>query len=279
VVETLWNGTGPVFTLFWGGRDWTLNVEDPRNGLRLQTGESLPRLLAPDRLAAPKRCDRDAFTRKTLVAFERYRSSVQATYAPRSWGGIQVRAAWTARAQHDTLDLEIQLSASSVGELDGLEVGVTSRLDPAAPEDSEAPRFYVEARDAAAAFAVGDGREPDVHLCGFAILSDDRPLRPSLHPPRDTPSAGAASSAPGLFYAEMAHPDDLFRRVFTEPIPAESLTVPGGSIRYALFGLELEKGVILRARLRGQWLRSANPQEEAAALYQEFLRQPPPLGP
>ncbi len=270
--EREWEGSGPEFTLFWGGRDWTLSVEDPGAGLRLKTGESLPRLLALDRLAAPERCDFQAFTSQTLIAFEKYRSSIRATYAPRSWGGTQVRAAWIAAA-HDAVDLELQLSASSVGELEGgLEVGVRSRLDPAAPEDSVAPLFYVEARDSAAAYAVGDGREPGVRLCELTILSDVKPLRPSLHPPRDGGS--------GLYYAEMVHPDDLFRRVLTEPIPpGRNATVPCGSIRYALFGLALEKGVILRARLRGQWFRSANPQEETAALYRAFLRQPPPLGP
>ena len=274
--ERLWKASGPDFTLFWGGRDWTLNVYDPRGGLRLKTGESLPQLLALDRLAAPMRSDLEAFTRNTLVSFERYRSSVRATYAPFSWGGIQVRAAWIAAA-HDAVDLEIQLSASSVGELEGLEVGVHSRLDPAAPEDSNAPLFYMEARDAAAAHSKGDGREPDLRLRQFAVLSDAKPLRPSLHPPHS--SAGTGEVAPGQFYTEMVHPDDLFRRVLTEPIPAESATVPGGSIRYALFGLELEKGVILRARLRGQWFHSADPENQAAALYQDFLRQPPPLGP
>ena len=38
-----------------------------------------------------------------------------------------MRASWTASAG-DAVDLEIQISASSVGELDGLEVGVVSRL-------------------------------------------------------------------------------------------------------------------------------------------------------
>ncbi len=275
--ERLWKASGPEFTLFWGGRDWTLNVYDPCGGLRLKTGESrLPQLLALDRLGASNRCDLKAFTRDTLVAFEEYRSSVRATYAPSSWGGIQVCAAWIAAA-HDAVDLEIQLSASSVGELKGLEVGVHSRLDPATPEDSNAPVFYVEARDPAAVLSVGDGREPDLRRCQFTVLSGAKPLRPSLHLPHN--SAGTGAVAPGLFYTEMVHPDDLFRRVLTEPIPAETATVPGVSIRYALFGLELEKGVILRARLRGQWFHSADPEQQAASLFQDFLRQPPPLGP
>ncbi len=181
-----------------------------------------------------------------------------------------MRASWLALAD-ETVDLEIQLSASSVGELDGLEIGISSRLDPAALSESAAPVFYVEARDQSAAFSVGDGREPLVRLCQFKMLSESQPLAPCLYPP-----PGGSSDN---YYAEMVHPDDLARRVFTAPFPQAGATVAGGSVRYALFGLAIEKGVILRARLRGCWFHSRDPQEHTRSLYQEFLHQSPPLGP
>ena len=51
------------------------------------------------------------------------------------------------------------------------------------------------------------------------------------------------------------------------------------STRYGLFGHDLEKGVVLRARLRAVWIRSQTPDVDARALFEEFLREPPPLGP
>ena len=72
---------------------------------------------------------------------------VRATYAPPGWGGLVVRASWSA-ALGDAVDLEIQLSASSVGELDGVEVGVVSRLDRAADEEAAAA-LLVEAHEPA----------------------------------------------------------------------------------------------------------------------------------
>ena len=77
----------------------------------------------------------------------------------------------------------------------------------------------------------------------------------------------------------MAHPDDVARRISTDPAAASSATVPGRFVRYGFFGLSIEKGVILRARLRGCWIHSSEPEDAARALYEEFLKQPPPLGP
>jgi hypothetical protein len=48
---------------------------------------------------------------------------------------------------------------------------------------------------------------------------------------------------------------------------------------YQLFGHDLEKGVILRARLRGLWLNSETPDVQALAAYEQFLGEPLPLGP
>ncbi len=145
-----------------------------------------------------------------------------------------------------------------------------SRLEKAALEESAARIIFMEARDTAA-FSSDDVRNPLRLMCDVTTLSQARPLRPCLYP--------APGGSNDRFYVEMAHPDDLARRVSTEPIPRRSATVPGRFVRYGLFGLAVEKGIILRARLRGCWITSHRPEEAALALYQEFLREPPPLGP
>jgi hypothetical protein len=177
-----------------------------------------------------------------LVEYERYRAAIRATFAPRAWSGLRVRASWWATSR-DVVDLEVQVTASSVGELEGLEVGVVSRL--------------------------GSGVAPhDVQHPSPTSLTA---LRLFLSP----------WAAEDVYYAEMAHPDDVAKRVSSEVHGSPGRRPPGHgySTRHALFGLELEKGVVLRARLRGCWFQSANPEQAAAALYEEFLREPPPLGP
>ncbi len=150
----------------------------------------------------------------------------------------------------DAVDLEVQLSASSVGELEGLEVGVLSRLDPATPEDSiGADLLRGIARSRRGSLR---RRWPRARFATVPVRSPFRRAAASPQPLPVQQQYRHRRKCAGLFYTEMVHPDDLFRRVLTEPIPAGSATIPGGSIRYALFGLELEKGVILRARLRGQ---------------------------
>jgi hypothetical protein len=270
VDEFRWRGSGPEFTLSWSARQWALNVDGASPGLCLVNADAATKLLALDRLAVPGRCDFEAFTRKTLVNYECYRRSVRATFAPPSWGGLLVRASWSA-AVGDVVDLEVQVSASSVGELEGLEIGVASRLGLTSSEVGAAPVILVEARDSASLSNYdrphSTGRAPfDVQF-----FSASKPLRPSLFPDPAGPD--------DLFYAEVAHPDDVARRVTIEPKPARSAGVSGRAVGYALFGLALEKGVVLRGRLRGCWIRSRAPERDAAALYQGFLNEPLPLGP
>jgi hypothetical protein len=69
------------------------------------------------------------------------------------------------------------------------------------------------------------------------------------------------------YYLEMVHPDDRS--------PRKGGSVPG---RYALFGHDLERGVILRARLRGIWLESEPVDAEVSRLFDEFVNEPLPLG-
>jgi hypothetical protein len=270
VKETLWRGSGPEFTLNWCGRAWMLAVDGAGPGLCRHEGDERWKLLSLDRLGGPHRCDHEAFNAKTLIAFERYRDSVRATFAPPGWGGLLVRASWSA-AVEDAIDLEVQVTASSVGELHGLEVDVLSRFDPGCGEEALVPASRVEARDAASASFSYDGRESVHVLRGLTTLPLARSLRPCVFP--------APGGADDLFYAEMVHPHDVARRISAEPVPGGSAHAGARSTRYALFGHALEKGIVLRARLRGCWIRTTDADADAQAIYQDFLREPLPLGP
>jgi hypothetical protein len=78
----------------------------------------------------------------------------------------------------------------------------------------------------------------------------------------------------------MAHPDDVARRMLiSEKFPHS----PEGRLvatRYGLFGHDLEKGVVVRGRVRGLWLPDPPSQltRTSAAEFRRFLDQPLPLG-
>jgi hypothetical protein len=250
-----WTGDGPTFGLDWGGRAWALSVDGARPGL---TADGLGPILGLDGVSEVGRRAPGALSGASLVGWECRLGRVEATYAPPDWGSLFVRAAWSPSGD-EGVDLEIQIHALTVGQLHALEVNLLS--DPGGPGTSspDAPRT-VESRDARCAGLSYDGREPDLHA--WTTL-----------PP------GLSSFSPRVFrvpeiadrvYVEMVHPDDIARRISSDR------GVPGrpGPVRYGLFGYDLEKGVVLRARLRGLWLRS---EDEAPAGYERFLREPPPL--
>ncbi len=72
-------------------------------------------------------------------------------------------------------------------------------------------------------------------------------------------------------YLEMIHPSD-FGRDDLAAYEDERL-----QLKHGLFPGSLEKGVILRARIRGGYLDNADDELVAAAAYREFLDSPPPL--
>jgi hypothetical protein len=270
VDESLWRGSGPEFSLSWCARQWALKVDDPCPGLSLAQADFPAKLLALDRLEVPGRRESGAFSSESLIGYERYRRSVRATYAPPAWGGLMVRASWLAAAR-DCVDLEVQVSASSVGELERLEVGVVSLLGCRSTDIRTVAPISIRARDTASLAKLGGRDASEGARCDIQVFSETRPLRPSLFP--------APAGPDDLYYAEMAHPDDVSMRSSFESVPEGSGGMTGHSVRCALFGLSLEKGVVLRARLRGCWIQSRSPEQDAAALYQEFLGEPPPLGP
>jgi hypothetical protein len=77
----------------------------------------------------------------------------------------------------------------------------------------------------------------------------------------------------GLSYVEMLHPSDLgSHEVSRDPDTGRAV------IRHQLFSCPLEKGVILRARLRGALLPRDSDQAAAAAMFAQFATSDPPLG-
>jgi hypothetical protein len=76
----------------------------------------------------------------------------------------------------------------------------------------------------------------------------------------------------------MVRPDDCARRITGEAARPAAGTSGVVSVRYGLFGHDLEKGVVLRARLRGLWLDLAS-EDEVRRHHDAFLREPPALGP
>jgi hypothetical protein len=67
-------------------------------------------------------------------------------------------------------------------------------------------------------------------------------------------------------YVEMCHPHDGI-----------GLELDGEQARFRLFGHDLEKGVILRGRLRGLIVTRAGDEAAAREAYRAFLREPPNL--
>ena len=75
----------------------------------------------------------------------------------------------------------------------------------------------------------------------------------------------------GLSYVEMAQSGETHRSEL-------SLSAAGRlELKHQLFVEPLEKGVILRTRIRGAYLPTAGDEPRAAQAYREFLQSPPPL--
>jgi hypothetical protein len=274
VPESHWEQSGPGFTLLWGGRLWVLKLDESEPGLRCDGDGASAKLLSLSVLRAAGQFDFGAFSPSTLTGFELHRDRVEATFAPSDWGGLTVRAAWSP-AGVDAVDLEVQASATSVGVLFGLEVEVASHWMELLGVPAAALAWQVEPRDRRSAASSYDGREPAGVLRGMTTLPVADLSRASCRPRL---FAIPTTADPGLNYVEMVQPNDVARRIIVEP--AGQLPSHRSSItRYALFGHDLEKGVVLRARLRGCWIRSQTPEDDARRLYDAFLQEPPPLGP
>jgi len=211
---------------------------------------------------------------KTLAGVELFRSRVEATYAPPDWGGLKIRASWSPTEAGDGMDLEIQVSATSVDELRTLEVFVVSRfLDPGSPTADQLSS-WVYPRDPCSAALSYDGREPGRMLTRLTTLpvplADVRFCKPVA-------MMSPWPSLPG-YYVGMIHPQDVSRQIVLGKGPLEPSGGFAFGTRHGLFGHDLEKGVVVRGRMRGLWVRGAELAEHTRTAFRRFLESPPPLG-
>jgi hypothetical protein len=273
VSQRTWQDSGSEYMLSWGGQPWTLELDGDRPGMRT-ADRPADCALALDGVAAVGRIDHDAFSGKSLVGVERVAHRVEATFAPPRWGGLEVRASWSPSFRHDGIDLEIQILASSVGELSGLEVLVGSRITGLGAPAPEPQPFWVLPRDSRSAGFSYDGREPDADLGRLTTL----PLPGAIEPAFWQVAALGPALDSGGRYLEMAHPHDVARRMIWGQDPREPAFGQALQVRYGLFGHELEKGVVVRARLRGLWISRGDVAAVPPVALREFLATPPPLG-
>jgi hypothetical protein len=270
--ENHWEGSDGDFTLNWGGRHWTLKFDESGPGLRGDVGPWSSKLLSLHSLAEVGRFENAVFTAATLVSVERYRSRVQATFAPRGWGELTVRAAWSPSCGGAGVDLEVQASASSVGVLRDVEVIVRSDWERRGGYESPTDLGRrVLPRDARAAALSFDGRETPADLRSLVTLAlTDSPRTHFFTPP---------GTGDELSYIEMVQPNDVARQIQLESAHPTLPYLDLLAFQYGLFGHDFEKGVVFRARLRGYWARSKTYAHDVTELYERFLNEPPPLGP
>ena len=247
-----WAAAGDLYEIAWGGETWTLRLDAPIPGLySARTGP----LFGLEGLADAGRRELLAFSPVSRVGHELRFGRVEATYQPAGWGEMTVRASWSP-ADEDGMSLEVELSARSVERLRRVEVLILSCLQPSPPAGSHRS---VEPRDPEAAALSYDGRETD--LAALVTGPPGSPLGPWL---------ASKTGREGWSYLEMARPEDTARRISEGRLPF-------GSTRYGLFGYDLERGVVLRARLRGFWTPTVGAFDFAERKLGEFLAEPPPL--
>lgn len=274
-----WTGSGPVFVREWGGHSWSLNLAEGDPGLRLASVDFwAAKVLALNGIARSGESRPDAFGASALVGYECHQGRIQAIYRPPDWGGLVVRASWGPAIRLEGIDLEIQIGADSVDELRAVEVGVLTEIANGSSVDPADRMIWVEPRDPAAAVLSYDGREPAEILRALWT----RPVRDPADSQLSPWMSSALKGFPELTYVELARPADVSRRstiLHTTNSPELSESWGGYRVRHALFGHDLEKGVIVRARLRACWVAGDPSLSDCAGLLKEFLAEPPPLGP
>lgn len=271
--DVVWRGDGPVLTSELAGRTWRLALDAPHPGLSWADAGYQARILTLDHIATTGRRDPSVFAGVSLASWTRHGTRLEVTFAPPAWPGLNVRAAWSPTADKTGFDLEVQVWITSTAVLRRLEIAVSSLWWRETDSPPDPGSYLVEPRDARAAALSYDGRKPAEWLQSLTTLPVPS-TSPHVLAPRQWP---IASPSPGSIYVEMIPPDDCARRIIGEP--KDSGDHGTSWTGYALFGHDLEKGVVLRGRVRGCWIASTQPEEETARRYESFLKEPPPLGP
>jgi len=275
VLDPSWRGNGPGFSLSLRSVSLSLDLEKPNSGLELREPYAGAHLLALDGLARAGRSDSLAFGARSLVGWDLIHGRLVATYAAAGWEGLTVRASWRPTPGRDGIDLEIQASADSAARLERVEVGVLSQWLRADCGFLPALVSRVESRDAQAAVQSYDGREPAAVLSRLTTLPLPASWATALKPLVVTIPGTSRS----FHYVEMVQPDDVARRIIGTPADDRTMSQLVLSVRYGLLGHDIERGIVLRARLRGLWIESERPQDDVPALWRQFLDEPLPLGP
>ena len=272
MLEKHWQRAGGGYTLSWGDRLWRLEIDQTGPGLRVETDQRLIELLTLHGLAAVGRSEDRVFTSASLIGVEEYRSRIQATYAPTGWHGLIVRAAWGPSLGGRVSILKCRPTRhrwaccttwKSWYKAGGSGAAARGRRRPAG--------YWVLPRDSRSAALSYDGREPPGDLRNLVTLAVSDSPRCHLFNPtglEDDPC-----------YIEMVPPDDVARLIRIESSEPEPPVPPPLAVRYGLFGHDFEKGVVFRGRLRGYWAPSDTSMHDANLLYEQFLSEPPPLGP
>ena len=226
---------GPGGWRIWGGRPWSVRLDDPTPGLSPLASSPPVRLLAI--LGASVAGEPDAgIVPVEVVVHEVAQGDVVTSYRVVVGGEVAIRAAWSAAPGVDGVDLEIEVGTRTVGLVRRLNLVLGSQW----PASSRVESLPVPGPEAA----------------GSVLL-----------PPaaRSRITRAAFPDVPGWSYVEMASPFGLL----DGPVDSQA-----AGTRYRYFGNDLERGVILRARIRGVWVPGVASAELAMRLWEQFADSP-----
>ena len=175
-----------------------------------------------------------------LTQIEVIRDRCEFSFAPSCWHDTTVRFVWSPVGPAD-FDLMTEVSTRSVGLLHGVELGIESSawLYP-----EKVNLWYESTRDELAAIRSADGRESD-WLEKQSHIEPDSDVTGTSESKRWLPTC-LTSSDGQVQFLEGAHPIDISRRYRDSE---------NRSQRTWVFGHDMERGVVFRARNRGRFVR------------------------
>ncbi len=189
----------------------------------------------------------------------------------------RVQVYWDTSRRHR---IEMQILATTIDEFEKFEVTTWSQV-PQTGRSSHRSECLVSVSAHA-------GRWVDVHEASTlaadwlvvprdetcAALSLDRRHPPAgksvLAPPFHSPIVCYRPAGKNWSYIEMSHPEDCIR-IVARPRPK---SIEWG---FGLFGLDIEKGVILRGRILGAFIPRRRDLHIAEKIFGKFLAEPPHL--